>query len=273
MTISLRDWLRFTENLSRISNRAALELRRWVNAQGGYANIERQTLIDFVHALATKYGEGTSALAAAWYDAVAEASGKYLTSAEAAATATYAETAKAVNGVLKISRNEELLAGAMERLVKMPGADTVLNNAIRDGAEVAWIPHGDTCAFCLALASRGWEKASRKTVQNGHAEHIHANCDCTYAVRFDENTDVEGYNDGAAYKEMYKNAPLDHWNTPDGKPPVGNTTDKDPLYQQRINAMRRVNYERHRTEIRAQQDKAYELRVELNRSAAEEKNV
>ena len=123
MTISLRDWLRFTENLSRISNRAALELRRWVNAQGGYENIERQTLIDFVHALATKYGEGTSALAASWYDAIAEASGRFA-AAEPAATATYAEAARTVNGVLKQSQNEEMLAGAMERLVKMPGADT-----------------------------------------------------------------------------------------------------------------------------------------------------
>lgn len=272
MTISLKDWLRFTDNLSRISNRAALELRRWVNAQGGYANIERQTLIDYVHALATKYGEGTSALAAAWYDAIAEASGRYA-AAEPAATATYAEAARTVNGVLKQSQSEEMMAGAMERLVKMPGADTVLNNAIRDGAEVAWIPVGDTCAFCIALASLGWQPASKKTVQNGHAEHIHANCDCTYAVRFDERTDVEGYNDGAAYKKMYKNAPLDHWNTPDGKPPAGNTTDKDPLYQQRINAMRRVNYGRHQEEIRAQQNSAYEKRVELNSAAAEEKNV
>ena len=252
MTISLRDWTRFTVNLSRISNRAALELRRWVNAQGGYANIERQTLIDYVYALATKYGEGTSALASAWYDAMAEASGRFA-AAEPAATATYAEAARTVNGVLKQSQNEEMLAGAMERLVKMPGADTVLNNAIRDGAEVAWIPSGDTCAFCIALASRGWVRASKKLVQNGHAEHIHANCNCTYAVRFDESTRVAGY-DPDRYREMYDDA-------------EGRTS------AQKINSMRREFYAENREEIRAQQNSAYEKRVELNSSAAEETDV
>lgn len=273
MTISTRDWMTFVNRLSSLSTRAALELRRWVNAQGGLLNIERQTLIDYVFGLATKYGEGSSALAAAWYDAVAEASGQILPPAEPAPTVTYAETAKAVNGVLKQSQNEEILDGALERLVKMPGVDTTLHNAIRDGAEVAWIPSGDTCAFCLALAGNGWQPASRKTIRKGHAEHIHANCDCTYAVRFDAATDVAGYDDGRAYKELYKDAPLDKWNTPDGKPPAGNHTDRDPLYQQRINAMRREFYAENREEINAQKRSAYAKRMELNSSRAEEAEV
>lgn len=253
MTISTRDWLTFVNRLSSLSTRAALELRRWVNAQGGLLNIERQTLIDYVFALATKYGEGSSALASAWYDAVAEASGKLLPAAEPAATATYAETAKAVNGVLKQSRNEEMLTGAVERLVKMPGVDTTLRNAIRDGAEVAWIPSGDTCAFCIALASRGWQPASRKLVQNGHAEHVHANCDCTYAVRYDTDTRVAGY-DPDQYRAMYDDA--------DGR----NSQDK-------INAMRREFYAENREEINAQKRSAYAKRMELNSSAAEETDV
>lgn len=215
--------------------------------------MERQALIDYVYALATKYGEGTGALAAAWYDALAEAAGKYLPAAEVSATASYGEVAKTVNGVLKQSRNEELLAGAVERLVKMPGVDTTLRNAIRDGAEVAWIPHGDTCAFCIALASRGWQRASRNTLKNGHAEHIHANCDCTYAVRFDSSTEVAGY-DEDRYQEMYYGA--------EGRTP-----------RERINAMRREFYAENRAEIREQQNSAYEKRVELNSSVAEEADV
>ena len=54
----------------------------------------------------------------------------------------------------------------------------LLKNAVRDGAEWAWVPHGDTCPFCITLASNGWQKASRKVLKGGHAEHIHANCDC-----------------------------------------------------------------------------------------------
>lgn len=253
MTISTRDWLTFVNRLSSLSTRAALELRRWVNAQGGLLNIERQTLIDYVFGLATKYGEGSSALAAAWYDAVAEASGQLLPPAEPAPTATYAETAKAVNGVLMTSQNEEVLSGAVGRLVKLPGVDTTLNNAIRDGAEVAWIPSGDTCAFCIALASRGWQTASRKLVKNGHAEHVHANCDCTFQVRYDDSFRVAGY-DPARYRAMYDAA-------------EGRSS------QDKINAMRREIYAENREEINAQKRSAYAKRMELNSSRAEEAEV
>jgi hypothetical protein len=104
----------------------------------------------------------------------------------------------------------------------MVGADTLLQNSLRDGAEWAWIPQGETCAFCLTLASRGWQRASKDAIKNGHAEHIHANCDCMYAVRHSPNLDVEGY-DPDRYLEMYENA--------EG----GNS-------KQKINAMRREFY-------------------------------
>ena len=253
MTITLKDWERFVGLLSSVSKKASDELRVWVNKQGGLVNIDRQQLIDYAYALATKYGEGTSALAASWYDAVAEASGKFLPPAEAAATATYAETAKAVNGVLKTSDNVEMAAGAVERLVKMAGVDTTVKNAIRDGAEVAWIPHGETCAFCLMLASNGWQQAGRVTLRGRHAAHIHANCDCTYAVRFGPDGDVAGY-DPERYREMYDDAEGRGW-------------------RQKLNAMRRDFYAENADEINAQKRSAYEKRIELNSSAAEEADV
>ena len=253
MTISLKDWTRFTARLSAISKKAADELRVWVNRQGGLDAIDRQALIDYAFALATKYGEGSGALAAAWYDAVAEASGQFLPAAEVASTASYAETAKAVNGVLDVSLNEETLAGAVERLAKLPGLDTTLRNAARDRAEVAWIPMGETCAFCLVLASNGWRRASARMLRDGHARHVHANCNCTYAVRFDSNTAVAGY-DPARYREIYDDAP------------GGSSSAK-------INAMRREFYAENREQIRAQQNSAYEKRIELNSSAAEEADV
>lgn len=90
-------------------------------------------------------------------------------------------------------------------MTKQVGADTTLKNALRDGAQFAWIPSGDTCAFCITLASRGWQNVSKKTLRNGHAEHIHAHCDCQYAVRFDKNSNVEGY-DPDKYLDMYYSA-------------------------------------------------------------------
>jgi hypothetical protein len=208
--------------------------------------------IDFAYALATKYGEGAGAMACEMYDAIAELQGANVAPAVPAPTATMAETAKAVKGTMKTG-NPNIIADATGRLVKMVSADTMQQNALRDGAEWAWIPQGDTCAFCIVLASRGWQRASRKAIKNGHAEHIHANCDCTYAVRFSDGLDVEGYRP-QEYLDMYQDA--------DGNTPT-----------QRINAMRREFYAENKEVINAQKRSAYEKRVERNSSVAEEYNV
>ena len=97
------------------------------------------------------------------------------------------------------------------------------------------VPHGDTCPFCITLASRGWQKASKKAIKGGHAQHIHAHCNCEYAIRFDSSTTVAGY-DPDKYLEQYTKADGD------------------------INAMRRAHYAKHKDEINAQKRAAYAAR-------------
>ena len=250
MTISAYSWNKFVANLSKISTEAARKMGEFIQ-RTGYG--DTQALIDYAYALATKYGEASSALACEFYDAIAALMNQIVPAAAPAPTATYEEVANTVIGVVEGSQNPETLSGAVERLVKLAGEDTTLQNAARDGALVAWIPSGDTCAFCIALASRGWQTASRKLVKNGHAEHVHANCDCTYQVRYDDNFRVAGY-DPARYRAMYDAA--------DGR-----------SSQDKINAMRREFYAENREEINAQKRSAYAKRMELNSSAAEEENV
>jgi hypothetical protein len=208
--------------------------------------------IDYAYALATKYGEAAGAAACEMYDAIASLQQANVPPAVPADTATMAETAKAVKGTMKTG-NVNIVADATGRLVKLVGVDTMQQNALRDGAEWAWIPRGDTCAFCLTLASRGWQKASRSAIKNGHAEHVHANCDCTYAVRFTDGLDVQGY-DPQEYRDMYYDA--------DGNTP-----------KERINAMRREFYAENKKIINEQKRSAYAKRMERNSSAAEELNV
>lgn len=141
--------------------------------------------------------------------------------------------AKAVKGTQKKSPNN--IPGTIARLVKQVGADTTLKNAERDGAQFAWVPHGDTCAFCITLASRGWQYMSKKAMRNGHAEHIHAHCDCEYAVRFDGKSTVAGY-DPDKYLEEYNNAGGD------------------------INAMRRIRYKENKEAINARKRELYAKR-------------
>lgn len=248
MTISRKIWNAYISKLRAINDKAVADMWAWLDANG----IENaDAMIDYAFALSTKYGNASAAMAAEMYDAAVELSGMIYPAAVPAEPATIGEVAKAVVGTAKTG-NAEIISGAVGRLVKMAGVDTTMQNALRDGAEWAWIPVGDTCAFCITLASRGWQKASKKAIKGGHAEHIHANCDCTYAIRFDSSTNVEGY-DPDKYLEMYEDQP-------------GNSDAK-------INSLRRRLYAENREEILAQKRSAYEKSKELNSSTAEEADV
>ena len=165
--------------------------------------VEKTEAVNYAYALATKYGEASASLSALMYDEIAEFSGADVPPAEVADTATYEEVAEAINGAAKISTLSSYLGGVVSRLVKQAGADTTLKNAKRDNAMFAWIPAGETCVFCLGLAAEGWKYTGKKSGK--HASHIHANCDCTYAVKFDSDTKVEGY-DPDKYKTMIDDA-------------------------------------------------------------------
>lgn len=264
-TISRIDWENYIRTLRNINEAAAQELIDWIETYGRDENgfmlnnimeavdAYDNDIIDEAYLIAEKYGNASAAISAEMYEATAELEGKIIPAAEMAANPSYSEVRKTVFGTLKTSTNVDELAGAVSRLVKRTGVDTTMQNALRDGAQWAWIPHGETCAFCLTLASRGWQNASKKALKNGHAEHIHANCDCTYAIRFDGRSDVEGYNPDV-YKKMYYDAP--------GAKP------KD-----KINAMRRELYEENKEAINEQKRSAYEKRKEREASSAEEINV
>ena len=251
MTITRSVWSKYIASLRKVNDEAARLSIRYLETHDTVTQAGVDALIEYCYSLATKYGEAAAELAAQMYDALALATGASVAPAVPAATATMQETAKAVVGTMKTGNNE-IVSSAVGRLVKMAGVDTTMQNALRDGAEWAWIPVGDTCAFCITLASRGWQRASKKAIRGGHAEHIHANCDCTYAIRFDDS-EVEGY-DPREYEEMYYDA--------DGKKP-----------QDRINAMRREFYAQNKDEINAQKRSAYEKRKERESSSAEEINV
>lgn len=229
MRIPETSWTDYIDRLSRINQKAGELMRLYIEKHG---TGDAQALIQYAHALVTKYGEGSAELACQMYDAAAEASGVTLPPAEPAETASREEVARMVNGNRNSPPN---LQSGVSRLVKQAAADTTLKNAVRDGAEWAWVPHGDTCPFCITLASNGWQKASSKVLKGGHAQHIHANCDCEFAIRFDHSTTVAGY-DPEKYLKQYRDAGGD------------------------INKMRRVNYAANKERINAQKRAAYAAR-------------
>ena len=269
MRVTQRAWTRYIAALRKINDRAAADMQAYLRAYGLPATrAEQDRLIDAAFAIATKYGAASATLSAQWYDAVAALSGKIIDPALPAATPTIHEVAKAVVGTSKTG-NTEIISSSIGRLVKQTGVDTTMQNALRDGAEWAWIPQGDTCAFCITLASNGWQRASKKAIKGGHAEHIHANCDCTYQIRFDKTSSVAGY-DPDKYKELYE-----YEHNPDGsiKMKDGEPVKRSGKPKDKINGMRQDFYAQNSEEINAQKRDAYEKRKELESSAAEEADV
>lgn len=236
MQIAARAWNNYIAQLARLNNKAGQLMADYIAAHG---MADTGALIDYAYALVTKYGEGSAALAAQMYDELAALQNARVPPAEPAPTAQYGEVARMVQA----TRNSPpQMQHGVSRLVKRVGADTTLKNALRDGAEFAWVPHGDSCAFCLTLASRGWQKASQAAIKGGHAEHIHANCDCEYAIRFDSRTGVAGY-DPDEYLRRYRAAGSN------------------------VNALRRVEYAKNKERINAQKRAAYAARKHAKGSA------
>ena len=230
MQITTRTWNNYIARLSRLNEAAGQKMREYIRLHG---TDDTEALISYAYAVITRYGEGSAELACQMYDALAEAEGVLLPAAEPAATASYGEVARMVHATK--DQNPENLPSGVSRLVKRAGADTTLHNAVRDGAEWAWVPHGDTCPFCITLASNGWQRASKKLLKGRHAEHIHSNCDCEFAVRFDRRTSVAGY-DPEKYLKQYRAAGSD------------------------VNAMRRIDYAARKDAINAQKRAAYAVR-------------
>lgn len=238
MQITAKTWNEYITRLSRLNQKAGQLMRQYIDTHG---TGDADALITYAAALVTKYGEGSAELACQMYDALAEAANAGVPAAEPAEPADYGEVARMVNATK--NQNPANLPNGVSRLVKRAGADTTLKNAVRDGAEWAWVPHGDTCPFCITLASNGWQKASSKVLKGGHADHIHANCDCEFAIRFDHNTTVAGY-DPDKYLAQYNAAGGD------------------------INKMRRVNYAANKERINAKKRAAYAAREGYTNQAA-----
>ena len=230
MQITANAWNEYITRLSRLNRKAGQLMREYIGSHGTENTAD---LIAYAYGLVTKYGEGSAELACQMYDALAEAANAGVPAAEPAVPADYGEVARMVNATK--NQNPANLPNGVSRLVKRAGADTTLKNAVRDGAEWAWVPHGDTCPFCITLASNGWQKASSKVLKGGHADHIHANCDCEFAIRFDHNTTVAGY-DPEKYLKQYRDAGGD------------------------INKMRRIDYAARKDAINAQKRAAYAAR-------------
>lgn len=273
--ITPKAWNKYINILRKLNDRAEKEMLARVtqlSAQYNEGNITLEeyenAAIEYAYALVTKYGEAAGAAACEAYDAIAQLQNVNVPPAVPAQTATMAETAKAVKGTMKTG-NLDIVAQATGRLTKQAGADTTLQNAKRDGAYFAWVAHGDTCAYCLALAGLGWQKAGDLTLKGGHAEHIHANCDCTYVVDHKGDLQVAGYDPGEINRKIIEMTDGEY----DAEDLIRSSGHGKIKNHNGLNTLRRQFYAKNKEAINEQKRSAYEKRVERNSSAAEEINV
>ena len=253
MEISERAWRNYIDGLDWVDKRVKNAVLGYLATHEVDSRNGRDAFIEFCYGLVTKYGEAATEFACEMYDAISELENAGVDPAEPAETATYSDVAKAVNGTMKNLLRAEVVAAAMGRLVKLAGQDTTLKNAVRDNAYYAWIPLGDTCAFCLGIAAEGWKRASERALKGGHAEHIHGNCNCAYSIKHNKETDYRFYKP-EAYEAIFENA-------------EGDTK------EEKLNSVRRIAYQHNKDRINAQKRSNYEKSKELESSSAEEINV
>ena len=138
MKISEKNWIAYRDRLAAINSKAATEMQKFINANG-FEDFDK--IIDFAYSLTSKYGEAAAELACQMYDSIATAQNAKVNSADPAETASRDNVKSAVNSA---SHTTNGIPAAVGKLVKQAGADTMLRNAKRDGAEFAWIPSGDS---------------------------------------------------------------------------------------------------------------------------------
>lgn len=235
MKLALKNWNNYVARLSAINKTAGRKMQAWIDKHG---TGDVEALVEVAYALAARYGEAASATACQMYDEIAERQKANVPPAEPKQTQHIRYVDAAIRGAL--GRAPSTVPSTVSELVKRTGAETTLKNAVRDGAYFAWVPHGDTCPFCITLASNGWRKASKKTVNGDHAEHIHHNCDCEFAINFGGPGQVEGY-DPDKYLAMYEGA-------------------EGAIWKDKVNAMRRAQYAADPEKFRAQKRAAYARR-------------
>lgn len=238
--ITKAQWDEYAKTLAKTHERAVRMMDSWFKI---HADEPFEEGIKYACKVASKYSKASGTLAAELYDAIAVMQGRAVPPAEIFGQPTYGQLAKACKKAAsnaKFYKRAEAVSETAGGFIKRTGMETILGNVKRDGiAEFAWVPSGDSCAFCQMLASNGWRKASDL---GDHELHVHTNCNCTYAVRFSDSLTLGGY-EPEKYRRRYNAAEGDTW-------------------QEKINSMRRDEYAKHKDEINEQKREAYARRMQ-----------
>lgn len=193
----------FRAGQEEVARQAKAELEAfWATLPKGDAVFIRQELEQFLPALVDTYGEVAATIAADWYELLMNQSaafpplppmGKVQASTRWAMTPSFARQndQQSLNNLLLVT----------DELVKQFGRDTVMRSAGNNRVRFARVPLGDTCSWCIMLASRGYVYATESRA--GQMVKFHGDCDCQVVPS--DGIEVAGYDPDALY-EIYSDA-------------------------------------------------------------------
>lgn len=166
----------------------------------------RDAIIDVMEAFCLTYTDMAAVLGSEFYDSLREAQVGDRMGALAESGRDYKATEGAVRALMQIVVDgkpremfEEQLLDRADAEIRRAANMCVARNAKRDRLKVKYarVPYGgETCGFCIMLASRGAVYRDEEA-----ASHAHANCDCRVVPDFGGG--IEGY-DPDAYYDMYQ---------------------------------------------------------------------
>lgn len=178
-----------------------------------YDGITREEVIEAAVNVAEKFALLGAELGAQWYDLCSELAGIDNEPAIVEEVDTDALTGRAeatANGkptdTIQATFNQ-YLQNVINDSIRTTGSANLRRDYERGltGGKWARVPVGDTCAWCLMLASQGAWYLSEESALGKEAGHYHNGCDCTAVYHADPES-IAGYTKLTKYKEMYYDA-------------------------------------------------------------------
>lgn len=176
-----------------------------------YDGITVEEVIDAAATVAAKFSMLGCELGAQWYDLCAELAGVDAEPAEYG-DVDYADVADHARSSIGDGGDAAKKANLfLQNIIDQSIRQTGYANLWRDyergmgGGRYCRVPVGETCAWCLMLASQGAWYLTEESALGKEADHYHDGCNCK-AVFFADAEDIEGYDELQEYKRMYYDA-------------------------------------------------------------------
>ena len=220
-------------------------------------NMTDEEIMEQAAKIAAKFRLLGQELGAQWYDLCAELAGIEAEPAEVQYV-DYNETAKnAEIAYQRIPKGEsvtkyfsDFISNQIISSIREVGDTALWRDYYRgiEGGRWARVPVGETCAWCLMLASQGAWYLTKESALGEYAGHYHKGCNCI-AVYYANPESIAGY--GATlgkYKDYYYSAEKERIANEKGIEPYSD------YLQQRIDRAK-AEHQKHNEELKAQGEK------------------